>query len=104
MWGFIGKIFGSKKVIDAAISGIDKSIFTREEKADYMLDFLKAYEPFRLAQRWIAFMFTGSFLLSFNIVFALFTYANIVDNDRLVTASNEMLNLLWIHLVLQLAL
>jgi len=37
MWGFIGKMFGSsaagEKIIDGAISGIDKLFYTDEEKA-----------------------------------------------------------------------
>ena len=51
MWTILGTIFGSKKVVDASISGIDKLVFTNEEKADTHLKFLEAYKPFKLAQR-----------------------------------------------------
>ena len=32
--GILGKLFGSDKVIDAGISGIDKAFYTDEEKAE----------------------------------------------------------------------
>ena len=34
MFGWIGKIFGSDKVIDGAMSGIDALVFTDQEKAE----------------------------------------------------------------------
>ena len=52
--GLLGKIFGSDKVIDSAISGIDKVWFTDEEKAELHLKFLDRYKPFALAQRSLA--------------------------------------------------
>ena len=51
---FIGKLFGKDSLTDRAADGIDKVWFTGEEKADYMLKFLKAYEPFKIAQRFLA--------------------------------------------------
>ena len=35
--GILGKLFGSDKVIDAGISGIDKVFYTDEEKAENRL-------------------------------------------------------------------
>jgi len=53
-----GTLFGSQSVIDNAAKGIyngvDKAIYTSEEKALGFLDLLKAYEPFKLAQRLLA--------------------------------------------------
>ena len=83
MSNVIAKIFGSTKVINAGISGIDKAIYSAEEKADYHLKFLSAYEPFKLAQRVIAFSFVipfiafGSFGLAFN-------------NEEIVTKAIDM--------------
>jgi hypothetical protein len=64
--GILGKIFGSDKVIDAGISAIDAMVYTDEEKANMELskskmkiEILKAYEPFKLAQRVLAFGITG---------------------------------------------
>ena len=57
---FLGKLFGSEKVIDAGINGIDKAFYTDEEKAEDAITriglkerILQAYEPFKLAQRYM---------------------------------------------------
>ena len=59
--GIFSKLFGSDKVIDAGISGIDKAFYTKEERAEDELKrtnakllFMKAYEPFKIAQRFVA--------------------------------------------------
>lgn len=73
MWGILGKIFGTDKVIDKAGDMIDKAFYTDQEKADdskemskfkanQKLELLKAYQPFKLAQRVLAFGFTFVFL------------------------------------------
>ncbi len=56
--GLLSKLFGDESVIDAGISGIDKAFYTDEEKDDNNIiksqlktAILKAYEPFKLAQR-----------------------------------------------------
>lgn len=63
MMNILGKIFGSKGVIDAGIKSIDAMVFTDEEKSKLHLQLLKQYEPFKIAQRYLAFMFSGIFLL-----------------------------------------
>lgn len=74
--GVFSKIFGTEKVIDAGISAIDKSFYTEEEKAEHhikvagiKIDLLKAYEPFKLAQRLIAFMVGIPFVAIHAIIF-----------------------------------
>lgn len=52
--GIIANIFGSKKVIDSSINGIDKAFFTKQEKSEHWISILKSYEPYKLAQRLIA--------------------------------------------------
>lgn len=71
MFAALGTIFGSKKVIDAGIAAIDAMVFTDEEKSRAKIVLLKAYEPFKIAQRYLAFMFCGQFLLTFNICLGL---------------------------------
>lgn len=51
---FWGKLFGADNVVDAAIKTGDAIFYTDEEKADYKLNLLKAYEPFKLVQRYLA--------------------------------------------------
>jgi hypothetical protein len=61
-----GKIFGTKDVIkkaaDGIYNGVDASFFTEEEKAEYRLNLLKAYEPFKLIQRVLATLVTSVYL------------------------------------------
>lgn len=49
------RIFGDESIIkqaaDGIYNGVDKSFYTDEEKAGGFLDLLRAYEPFKLAQR-----------------------------------------------------
>ena len=65
MGGMLGKIFGSTKIIDAGISAIDALVFTDEEKSKAKLALLKGYEPFKIAQRYLALIFSGLFSLAF---------------------------------------
>lgn len=63
MFKILGRLFSPKKLGDSIISGIDKAILTNEEKLDYMQKMLVLYEPYKLAQRILAIMFSGAFLL-----------------------------------------
>lgn len=51
-------LFGSENVIkkaaDGIYNGVDKAIYTPEEKAAGFINLLKHYEPFKLAQRFLA--------------------------------------------------
>lgn len=53
-----GRLFGSDSVVkraaDGVYNGVDMAFFTNEEKAQHFLKLLKAYEPFKLAQRLLA--------------------------------------------------
>lgn len=73
MFGLLGKIFGSDKVIDKAGSLIDDAFYTNSEiaedkmkmqnaKAAQRIKLMEAYAPFKLAQRYIAFGFILVFL------------------------------------------
>ena len=62
MFKILSKIFNPKKLGESIISGIDKSFLTKEESIDYMKQMLVLYEPYKLAQRILAIMFSGAFL------------------------------------------
>lgn len=73
MWGILGRIFGSDKVIDKAGTLVDEMFYTDEEeakdrhkamnaKARQRIELMRAYAPFKLAQRFIAFGFVFVFL------------------------------------------
>lgn len=63
--GFFGTLLSSDSVVDKAVDGVynglDKTFYTDEEKAEMAIKrselhikFLKAYEPFKIAQRFLA--------------------------------------------------
>jgi len=84
----LGKVFNPEKLGDSLISGIDKAILTKEEKMDYMKEMLTLYQPYKLAQRILAIMFTGIFLLiHFMTAIAHFIY---VLNDKAVKPILEL--------------
>jgi len=70
--GIFSKMFGSEQIIEGAMSGLDKLVYTDEEEADMNLKraelhirTLNAYEPFKITQRFLALMFSGAFLIAF---------------------------------------
>ena len=62
------RIFGSESVVEAGRDAIDKVFYTAEEKADQHAKFLKLYEPFKLAQRVIATIIIGPYMLAWLVV------------------------------------
>ena len=64
---FFGRLFGSESVIKKAAegvyNGIDYAFHTDQEKAEHFLKLLKAYEPFKLAQRFIALIIAVPFVV-----------------------------------------
>ncbi len=81
-------------MIDAGISGIDKVIYSAEEKADYHLKFLAAYEPFKLAQRLLAMMVISVYLLIFVVAAGLMIWGGIAENELFISTSKDLLTLL----------
>ena len=63
MMGFFSRLFGSDKIIDAGVNGIDAMIFTDEEKSNAKMQFLKLYEPYKLAQRYLALIYSIPYAL-----------------------------------------
>ena len=61
--GLLSKIFNPKELGKSIISGIDKAFLSKEEQLDYMQQMLVLYEPYKLAQRVLAIMFSSAFLL-----------------------------------------
>ena len=65
----LGKLFGSEKVISGVVDGIDKVFYTDEEKAENFRLMLKLYEPFKIAQRFLALTFGVPYSLAWFITF-----------------------------------
>jgi hypothetical protein len=66
---FWGKLFGSDKVIDAAIATGDKMFHTSEEKAEDYLRVMEMYQAFKVAQRFLALIFSIPYALAWFITF-----------------------------------
>lgn len=82
---FLGRLFGSDTVINKAAEGIyngvDKALFTNEERAGHFLNLLKAYEPFKLAQRFLALTVTIPYVVTWLMCALMLVTAAFVDPD-----------------------
>lgn len=72
MLGVLASILGNGDVIKKGMDLIDDVHTSDAEmeqvKAQAKIDTMKAYAPFKVAQRYLALMFCGSFLVSFVLV------------------------------------
>mgnify|MGYP003108919355 CR=1 FL=1 len=72
MIGILTSILGNAKVIEKGMDLIDQVHTSDEEiervKAQAKIDTMAAYQPFKVAQRYLALMFTATFLSSFFLV------------------------------------
>jgi len=95
MIGILGKILGSGDVIKKGMDLIDDMHTSDEEaiavKSKAKIDLMNAYAPFKLAQRYIALMFTAVFLSMFVLVLAM-TLAGEGDID----AVKQIIGDFWI--------
>ena len=83
MLAILGKILGSGDVVLKGMELIDSLHTSTEEelqaKAKAKTDLLTAYQPYKLAQRYLALMFASTFLFSFFLVLTL-TLAGVGKN------------------------
>jgi hypothetical protein len=72
MIGILTSILGNAKVIEKGMDLIDQVHTSDEEmerlKAETKIQTMQAYAPFKVAQRYLALMFTATFLSSFFLV------------------------------------
>lgn len=83
--GLMARIFGSDKVIDAGISSIDKIFYTDEEKSDKKALFLKLYEPFKLAQRYLSLVFGVPYAFAWFITFVASFFIDVTTQLELLS-------------------
>ena len=65
MTSIIKNIFNPNQLLKAVIDTGDALVFTNEEQAKMKAELLKQFEPFKLAQRLLALLFTINFILAF---------------------------------------
>ena len=96
MFGILGKILGSDKVIEGGLKLIDDLHTSTEEeiqaKAKAKVDLLNAYAPFKLAQRWLALMFTCMFLfiMANGVLGALYGWIDIANVEKAKAFASDM--------------
>ena len=89
--GILGKLFGSDEVIskgtDGIINGIDKLVFTQEERSDNFKTLLKLYEPFKIAQRLLALTFGIPYVIAWLVTFGASFWIDIDKQLDLLTGT-----------------
>ena len=63
MWKLLAKIFGSTKVIESAVKGIDVMFYTNQERAEQKIKLLASFEPFKLTLRLLAMVISIPYVL-----------------------------------------
>lgn len=56
-------LFSGGNLVDKAADGIDATFYTDEEKSTHFATLLKLYEPFKVAQRFLAVIFSVPYAL-----------------------------------------
>lgn len=100
--GVFSKLFGSEKVIDGAIKGIDSAFYTEEEKADsyerrmgLKAALLQAYQPFKVAQRFLALLYGVPYVVAWSATWAASFFVNVqAQYDMLIESDIAMANLI----------
>ena len=96
MLGILGKILGSDDVISKGIQLIDDLHTSTEEeivaKTKAKTDLLGAYAPFKLAQRYLALMFTAMFvfIMANGVVGSLYGIVPLENVEEAKRFANEM--------------
>ena len=99
MWTAVKSLFGNTDLVGKGMTGIGKIFFTEEERADYKLMFLKAYEPFKIAQRLLALMYSFVFLTFLSIAFFMYIYGVCIEDIErskfLVLQAKELITMIF---------
>lgn len=83
--GIIDKLLGSDEVIKKGSEILDESLFSQEERAQHFKGLLKLYEPFRVAQRFIALLVVCPFVLVYLLSVTMFILSAFIDVGSIET-------------------
>ena len=86
--GWLASIFSPSTIVN----GIDKMVYTDQERAEKQEKFLKLYEPFKVAQRYLAIMFGSTYCISWFITLMV-SFFNNVDKQMAYLTSGDMGNI-----------
>ena len=101
MGSILSNIFGSSEIINRGLSMIDDLNYSDAEKADdknkHKIALMDAYKPFKIAQRYIALMFTFIYLFSYLLVL----FMSILEyNIAPIQQTIEMFKISWIEITI----
>ena len=103
MLGILAKIFGSGEVVKEGLKLIDDIHTSTEEeiasKTQQRVQIMKAYAPFKIAQRFLALMFGCTFLASYVLVLGMTVSADYGDTDA-VTAVMDQFSINYAMLII----
>lgn len=85
--GLLATIFGSGEVIEKGMDLADSAFYTDQEKADWRLRLLKAYEPFKLGQRLLAAIISIPYMLFFVVTACASFFIDVAVQIELLTDS-----------------
>ena len=92
MIGILSSILGTPSVITKGLELIDDAFESDEEKRESKtkakIDLMKAYAPFKIAQRYLALMFGGTYLVSFFVVLVM-TLVGEGTPDKVISVLEE---------------
>ena len=83
--GVLSKLLGSDKVVGSGLKMLDSAFYTDQEKAENKKAFLKLYEPFKVAQRYLALIFCVPYSLAVFITFAASFFMEVEKQQALLT-------------------
>lgn len=86
-----GKLFGSEKVVDGVFKGIDSAFFTQDEKAGHFLSLLKAYEPFKITQRFLSLVVGMPYVMVWLLAAVLIAFGDMETGKILAQWNNDTL-------------
>lgn len=99
--GLFRKIFSNsvviKKAADGLYNGVDKAIYTNEEKAEGFIKLLGAYKAFAPAQRLVAIAIVIPFVLAWGVVALMLTISGFVEpayGQQISTAAFSLLDVI----------
>ena len=102
MIGVISKILGSGDVIKQGLQLIDDMHVSETEaveaRAKAKVDLLQSYAPFKVAQRYLALMFGGTFLITYVLVLVM-TITGQGDPDA-ITKVMEQFSINWAIMII----
>ena len=103
MGGIFGRLFGTDTIVKKGMELLDDAFYTDAEKAEdkkeatkertrAKVELLTAYAPFKLAQRYIAFAFTGVyiFIMLNGVLGSLYEVVDMQNVEQAKRFANEM--------------